>query len=171
MKKLLWLDLEMTGLNVDKEYIIEAAGIVTDSQFNSQGQFHFVVKAPDSVLEQMDEWNKKHHGESGLLNKVPQGMTPAEVEQQILKFIGNHFNEPVVLAGNSIGQDRLFIRKHWPLFEEKLHYRMLDVTSFKIVFELLKKPKFQKQNKHQALEDILESIAELKYYLKSMNFS
>lgn len=164
--KLLWIDLEMTGLNVEKEVVIEVAALISDLQLKPIEQYHAIVKQPQRYLEAMDEWNKKHHGESGLTQLVPTGKSPEQVEDDLLKLIETHFkDERPMLAGNSIAQDRLFIDKYFVRFAQKLHYRMLDVSSWKIVFNNFYNLKYEKKNTHRAVEDILESMAELKFYL------
>ncbi len=163
---LFWLDMEMTGLDVEKEVPIEVAAIITDWQFNPLAQYHAVIRQPEKYLLAMDDWNQKHHKESGLLDLIPNGKDPRVVDQDLADLAKQYFpDERVLLAGNSIGQDRLFIKKYMPLFEATLHYRMLDVTSFKVVFNGLYGKKFKKNDVHRALEDIQESIGELKYYL------
>ena len=169
MQKLFWVDLEMTGLNVETEVIIEVAAIVTDLDFTELACFETAVKQPQSYLDNMDAWNTEHHGASGLTAKVPQGMPPESVEDELIKLIQTHFPDPKdrpVLAGNSIGQDRVFINKHMPRLAALLHYRMLDVSSWKIIFNNKYNFKHDKQGKHRALDDIRESISELKAYLK-----
>ena len=164
--RLLWLDMEMTGLDVDKEVPIEVACIVTDWKWNSLGTYHAVFNQPQKYIDAMDEWNTKHHGASGLTAMIPGGTDPSVVDQQVAKFIGEHFGfNRAILAGNSINQDRLFIRKYMPLTEAALHYRMLDVTSWKVVFNELFNRKFKKKEAHRAVDDIQESIEEFKYYL------
>ncbi|MDZ4677774.1 MAG: oligoribonuclease, partial [Oligoflexia bacterium] len=109
MTKLFWIDLEMTGLDVEKEVVIEAAVIITDLEFKKLGEYHAVVKQDQKYLDAMDAWNKKHHTESGLVESIPSGKDPEVVENDLLKLLDNHFpGERAVLAGNSIGQDRLF---------------------------------------------------------------
>ncbi len=118
----------------------------------------------------MDDWNKKHHSESGLVAKVPQGKEPNEVQSDLSQLVSEFFkdkkNKPII-AGNSIAQDRLFINKYLPDFAQLLHYRTLDVTSWKIIFNT-RNIEFKKQNKHRALDDIRESIAELKFYMSHL---
>lgn len=169
---LYWLDLEMTGLDVNKEVIIEAACIVTDLNFKELESFETVVKQPQSYLDGMDAWNTEHHGKSGLTAKVPTGMEPDAVEFRLISMIDRHFPESKtnpklrpILAGNSIAQDRLFIDKHMPQLAARLHYRMLDVSSWKIMFNNKFDRVYKKQNAHRALDDIRESIGELRYYL------
>ncbi len=165
MNKLLWVDLEMTGLDVEKEVIIEAACVVTDLNFTSLTTYHAIVKQPQEFLDRMDEWNTTHHKASGLTEKVPQGRDPELVEDDLLKIVNSHFpGERAILAGNSIGQDRLFLNKYFKKLSERLHYRTLDVTSWKIIFNDKYKLKYEKKNAHRALDDVLESIEELKFY-------
>lgn len=172
IQKLLWLDMEMTGLEVNKEVIIEVACIVTDLNFKELETFETVVKQPQHYLDNMDAWNTEHHGKSGLTAKVPTGMEPSAVEFRLLAMIDRHFPEAdkdkkfkPILAGNSIMQDRLFIDKYFPKVADKLHYRMLDVSSWKIIFNNKLDLMYKKQNAHRALDDIRESIGELRYYL------
>ncbi|MBT4762397.1 MAG: oligoribonuclease [Bdellovibrionaceae bacterium] len=164
--KLLWLDLEMTGLDVDKEVIIEVAAIVTDYNFMTLDRYHSVVMQPQKYLDGMDEWNTKHHGMSGLTQKVPNGKPPEQVEQELSDLIKRNFtDEPATLAGNSIGQDRFFLKVHFKAVEKLLHYRMLDVSSWKIIFKEKFHFQFEKSNNHRALDDIQESIDELRCYI------
>ena len=154
MDKLLWIDLEMTGLDVEREVIIEVAAIVTDLDFNEIETYHAVVKQPQEYLDRMDDWNKQHHGASGLTALVPNGREPHLVEEDLIKLVEKHFTEPAVIAGNSINQDRLFLNKYFKRFSEKLHYRMLDVTAWKVIFNSKFGIKYDKQNRHRAIEDI-----------------
>lgn len=160
--------MEMTGLNPDVNEIIEAAVIVTDSELNiiEEGP-NLVLHQNQSVFETMDEWNKSHHTKSGLWEKVVAStLSVGEAESKILDFLKPHFNRNTgILAGNSIWQDRRFICKYMPNLDSYLHYRMLDVSSIKIAANYwLKFPEFKKENSHRALDDIKESIAELKHY-------
>ena len=167
--KFFWLDLEMTGLDVDKEVIIEVAAIVTDNKLEALETYHSIVKQPQEYIDRMDDWNKKTHGESGLTALIPTGQDPANVENDLLKLVEKHFTpkDRIILAGNSIGQDRLFVNKYFKRFAERLHYRMLDVTSFKIVFNNMFQISYaKKQTKHRAIDDVQESINELKKYLE-----
>lgn len=165
--KLFWIDLEMTGLEVEREVIIECAAIITDLNFRILDQFEAVVRQPQFYLDRMDDWNRKHHRESGLTAKVPHGLPPDEVEGQLMSMVLKHWdrNDRPILAGNSIAQDRLFIDKYWPGFSALLHYRAVDVSSWKVLFNNKYNRKYQKNNAHRALGDIRESIAELEYYL------
>ena len=167
MQKLLWLDMEMTGLDVNKEVPIEIAAIVTNIEFKELETYHAVIKQPQEFLDRMDDWNKTHHGNSGLTAQIPLGTEPSLVETQLIQLIDRHYHgERPVLAGNSIGQDRLFINKYFPKLAAKLHYRMLDVTSWKIMMNAKYGVKFEKKNTHRAVDDIRESIAEMVHYLQ-----
>ncbi|MCB0407134.1 MAG: oligoribonuclease [Bdellovibrionales bacterium] len=167
MEKLFWLDMEMTGLDVEQEVPIEIAVIVTDKSLNELGSYHAVINQPSEYLDNMDEWNQTHHEASGLLAKIPNGKLPHTVEAELIDFVSRHFGEEkVILAGNTIGQDRLFINKYFKRLADFLHYRQLDVTSWKLIFNNLYNIKFEKETNHRALDDVRESIEELKYYLQ-----
>lgn len=170
LDRLLWIDLEMTGLDVNKEVIIECAAVVTDLNLNPLETYEQVVQQAKIYLDNMDDWNKQHHGRSGLTNKVPYGKAPHLVEEDLLQLIDRHWigeeDRRAIICGNSIAQDRLFITKYWPMLEKKLHYRMMDVSSWKLMFYQKFNVKFDKSEKHRALEDIMESINELKHYLQ-----
>lgn len=167
-EKFFWIDLEMSGLNPDTEVIIEVAALITDLNFNEIDTYETVVRQDQKYIQNMDAWNKKHHGDSGLIEKIPFGKEPTLVENDLIALIKTHFldpNDKPILCGNSIAQDRLFINKYWPNLNRLLHYRMLDVTSWKIIFQNKFKQEFKKTGKHRALDDIRESINELKFYL------
>ena len=165
ISKFLWLDMEMTGLDPEKEAIIEVAAIVTDNQFEELDFYHQVIKQHKDYLEKMDKWNTKQHKKSGLYELVPNGISQEHMEKDLIGLTNKHFKEgKVILAGNSIYQDRLFIKKYLPALESKLHYRMLDISAWKIIFAN-KNIIFKKENKHRAVDDIRESIKELKTYL------
>lgn len=167
---LVWMDLEMTGLNPFTDVIIEIATIVTDSDLNvlEQGPV-LAIHQPDGILEAMDEWNRRTHGGSGLVERIrASSLTVQQAEAQTLEFIRRlvpRHKSP--LCGNSICQDRRFLARLMPELEGWLHYRNLDVSTLK---ELARRWRpeicagFTKRNTHRALDDILESIAELKYY-------
>lgn len=164
---LLWLDMEMTGLDVEKEVPIEVACIVTDWQFQTLTHYHAIIRQPQEYLDRMDPWNTQHHRESGLTDQVPHGKSPGAVEQELCQLVSLHFGQDrVILAGNSIGQDRLFINKYFPQLASMLHYRMLDVSAWKIVYNSHFGLKFSKKQAHRALDDVQESIDELKFYLQ-----
>ena len=164
--KLLWLDMEMTGLDVEREVPIEVAAIITDYQFNPLDQYHAVIRQPQSYLDAMDDWNQRQHRATGLYDQIPSGKNADLVDEELSQLIQKHFiSEKAILCGNSIGQDRLFIRKYMPKTEATLHYRMVDVSSWKVIFNELFDQKMKKKAPHRALDDILESIAELQFYM------
>jgi oligoribonuclease len=167
MKHFFWVDLEMTGLDESKDSILEVAAVVTDLELTPVREFHRVVYQPASVLEGMNDWCKKTHGESGLTAAVPTGTPLATVEKELLTLVDEFFpaKERVVLCGNSVGNDKRFIDRHLPLFAKRLHYRLIDVSSFKEIFREKYRVGFQKANAHRAVDDIHESIRELKHYL------
>ncbi len=166
---LLWLDLEMTGLDVEKERIIEVAAIVTDWNFQELDTYETVVYQDQKFLDAMDDWCKEHHGDSGLTASVPHGKKQDQVEEELIKVCEKNFTEPVTLAGNSIGQDRKFLQKYMPEFCKKLHYRMLDVSAWKIVLHQKYNIRFEKMSRHRALDDIRDSIEELKFYMSFLD--
>lgn len=158
--------MEMTGLNVDTEVIIEVAAVVTDLELNPLHNYHAVVNQPHHYLDAMDDWNQKHHKESGLLTMIPKGKKPEAVERELIELVAEFFkDERAIIAGNSIAQDRLFIDRYMPNLAKKLHYRMLDVSSWKILLKERFGVVYEKKNAHRAVDDIMESISELKYYL------
>lgn len=165
-KKFFWIDMEMTGLDERIDSILEVAVIITDLQFNPVETYHRIVYQPAEVLAGMNAWCQKAHKESGLVAKVPGGTPLEQVERDLVGLIEEHFGkEEVVLAGNSVGNDRRFVDKYLPLVAGKLHYRLIDVSSFKEVFREKYGIKFDKISTHRALADIQESINELKMYL------
>ena len=169
-KKLLWLDLEMTGLDEKTDHILEVAAIVTDAELNPLDQKHYIVYQSPEILENMNDWCKTHHKKSGLTALIPAGLPLAEVEKDLVEWTESHFGKKhgkdgAVLAGNSIHSDRRFVDSHMPLFANTLHYRMVDVSSFKEVFRERYGLKHEKKNAHRAIGDLHESIAELNYYL------
>lgn len=169
-ENLVWIDLEMTGLEPDVDRIIEIATIITDAHLNilAEGPV-LAVHQPDSVLAQMDEWCTNTHGASGLTQRVKDSqISEAEAERQTIEFIANYVDKGVSpLCGNSIGQDRRFLVKYMKDLEAFFHYRNLDVSTVK---ELAKRWKpevassFKKKGVHLALDDIRESIGELQHY-------
>ncbi len=166
--KLLWVDLEMTGLNPVKDVILEISTIITDFDFKQLASYEAVVKQSNEALESMNEWAAKQHLSSGLTEKVrQQGRLETEVEHELVELIRAQFGaEPAVLAGNSVHFDRMFIKQWWPEVEALLHYRMLDVSSFKVLLQGKFNLTYDKPEVHRATADIEASIAELKYYLK-----
>lgn len=169
--KLLWVDLEMTGLNPATDRILEVAAIVTDFEFNIIDTYESVIFQPPEVMATINEWSRTAHTASGLLTKVQTAPGEQQVVTEFMQFIGKNFgSDPAILAGNSIHQDRRFIRKWWPQIDALLHYRMLDVSSFKIVMQAKYGKEFSKKESHRALDDIKESIAELRFYLETLQF-
>lgn len=166
-KKLFWVDLEMTGLDDAKDSILEAAVVITDLDFKPLETCHHIVFQPPEVLSSMNDWCKKTHGESGLTAAVPQGTPLLEVEKEWIALVRNQFStqERIVLAGNSIGNDRRFIDHYMPEFAKLLHYRMIDVSSYKEIFKDKYNLAFKKKDAHRAVDDIHESIRELEFYL------
>lgn len=168
--KLLWIDLEMTGLEVKKDVIIEVACEVTDFDFKTLASYEAIIKHPDHILDNMNEWSKVQHQASGLTERIKaEGREESEVVHELVGFIKAQFgDEPAVLAGNSIHNDRNFIKQYWPLVDDLLHYRMLDVTSLKILMEAKYNIRFSKKEVHRAFDDIQASIAELQYYIEAL---
>lgn len=164
--RLLWVDMEMTGLDVRKEVILEVAALVTNFDLMVLDRFEAVLEQPQHYLDAMDEWNQTHHRDSGLLERVKMGLPPERVESDLVGFVEKNFGrERAILAGNSISQDRLFIDKYMPRLADKLHYRMVDVSSFKVYFQGKWDLKYKKRNAHRAIDDIFESLDEFRYYL------
>jgi len=168
--RLIWIDLEMTGLKPDADRIIEVALVITDLALETGAQAPvFVVHQDDAALDAMDSWNKSTHGRSGLIDKVKaSSMTEGDVERAALDFLREHIPAKASpMCGNTICQDRRFLARFMPALEDWFHYRNLDVSTLK---ELVRrwKPELMKgipkEGKHEALADILESIAELRYY-------
>lgn len=170
--RLLWVDLEMTGLDPTRDKILEVAAIVTDWDFNELGSYDAVIHQPDSVLDNMNEWCVQQHGASGLTERVKNSrLSEQEAETQLIEFAKSHCGEDakILLCGNSIHMDRRFLEQQWKEFDQLLHYRMLDVSAWKVVFEGKYKKRFVKPEEHRALADIRGSIMELKYYLGKVN--
>ncbi len=169
-QNLIWIDLEMTGLDPETDVIIEMATIVTDSELNVLAEGPVIaVHQSDERLAAMDEWNTRTHGESGLTQRVRDSkISQAEAEAQTIAFLEKWVPKgKSPICGNSIGQDRRFLYKYMPALEAYFHYRYLDVSTLKILAERWApgvKEGFVKTGTHQALDDIRESIAELKYY-------
>lgn len=164
--KLFWLDMEMSGLEVETCKILEVACVVTDMDLNVLDEYEEIVFQPKEVLDAMDEWCTNTHGKSGLTKAVATGTPLAEVEKRMIAFVEKNFGStPAVLAGNSIWQDRKFVDAYLPNFAKRLHYRMVDVSSFKEILKAKHNVHFKKQDSHRAKTDIYESIGELKHYL------
>lgn len=170
---LVWMDLEMTGLDPERERIIEIATIITDGQLNivAEGP-ELVIHQSEALLSSMDAWNKEHHGSSGLTGRVRAStVSEADAEAETLAFVAAHTGARTApLAGNSIHQDRRFLVKYMPALEAHLHYRNVDVSTVKELvrrwYPEVHKRAPKKKETHRALDDIRESLAELAYYRK-----
>lgn len=171
-KNLVWLDMEMTGLNPDTDRIIEVAMIITDSDLNILAQSEvLVIHQPDSIINHMDKWNTSTHTRTGLIDKVRAStLTEAEAEEKLLAFISEWVPEKASpMCGNSIHQDRRFMVRYMPKLEAYFHYRNLDVSTLKELAKRWNPPVakgISKKGAHQALDDIKESIEEMAYYRK-----
>ena len=169
--RLVWIDCEMTGLDLEQDALIEIACVVTDSSLDVLDEgIDLVIKPPPEALDQMEDVVREMHTASGLLSELAAGVTLAEAQEQVLGYVRKHISEPrrVPLAGNSIATDRVFIARDMPELDAFLHYRMVDVSSIK---ELARRwyPRAYfasppKHGGHRALADITESIQELRYY-------
>lgn len=167
--KYLWIDLEMTGLDPAKDKILEVAAIGTDVDLNEIARFEAVVKVPAELMKERmvgEFWDNHSDARDALIAQNDSGKPIAEVEDRLLDFLDQYFTkQDIYLAGNSIHQDRKFIEREMPRLNARLHYRMLDVSAWKVYFEHARSTKFVKPEAHRALSDIEGSIAELKYYL------
>lgn len=171
--KVLWIDLEMTGLDPVEDRILEVAAIATDWDFHEIATYVAVKKVGPALMKKRmtgEFWEKFPEVKAALTTQNETGKNGRTVENELLVFIDEHFaiDQPVLLAGNSIHQDRKFIANEWPRLDKRLHYRMLDVSAWKVVFEGKYGKKFAKPEEHRALEDIRGSIMELKYYLSKV---
>ena len=169
---LLWVDLEMTGLSPTEDRILEVAAIATDWEMNEIATYTAVVKVDDALIKKRmvgEFWEKNKASYDALVAQNADGRPSAEVEQDLLKFVEENFGDTVYLAGNSIHQDRRFIENEWPELNAKLHYRMLDVSAWKIYFENARGDRFIKPDNHRALDDIRGSMEELKWYLRKIS--
>ena len=166
--KLLWIDLEMTGLDPAKDRILEVAAITTDMKLEKIARFEAVVKVDDTLIKKRmvgEFWEKYADTRDALMAQNANGEPISEVEAKLIEFLDKYFGDEVYLAGNSIHQDRKFIEREMPKLNQRLHYRMLDVSAWKIYFENALHKKFIKPENHRALDDITGSIEELKWYL------
>lgn len=172
---LVWIDCEMTGLNSQQDELCEIAIVITDSELNPvDNGFSVVIKPSESAISGMSDFVRNMHHESGLLSELEAGIDVASAEQQCLAYLAEHLGEErtAPLAGNSVGTDRMFLFKYMPDLEQRLHYRNVDVSSLKelarrwyprVYFQLPKK-----NGNHRALHDILDSIAELRFYREAI---
>jgi len=174
--RLIWIDLEMTGLDPEKDSILEIATVVTDYELQliAEGP-NIAINQPEEIILSMDKWNKTHHQESGLLDRVRASSCDCQsAAQKTLNFISTYCKKKESpLCGNSVWHDRQFLRRHMPGLEEFFHYRNIDVSTIK---ELARRwypsiPSFNKQEAHVALKDIKDSIDELRYYRKKIFLS
>ena len=169
--RLIWVDLEMSGLDAERERILEVAVLVTNADLRvvAEGP-NLVVNQPDSVLDAMDSWNAEHHFASGLTARVrASSISEKQAEEQLLAFVSLHcMPRKCALAGNTVHQDRKFLERYMPAFERFLHYRNVDVSTLKELvrrwYPHVYKATPPKGNAHRALEDIYESLRELSYY-------
>ncbi len=172
--KLLWVDLEMTGLDAEKDVILEVAVEITDFNFKTLESYEARIKQDrDTVVSRMQAniwWRDYPENRDDFVNKLDEGKLQSVVEQELIALVAKHFgDEPAILAGNSIHNDRNFLKYWMPGLDLKLHYRMLDVSAFKILMQGKYGVGFEKPEIHRAFEDIQASIAELQHYLEWFN--
>ena len=170
LNQLVWVDLEMTGLDPERDQIIETALLLTDKDLNITARGpNTIIHCPSETLRAMDGWNRKHHRQSGLWDAALASTTSLSTAEALtVNFLKQHCqSDKLILAGNSIWQDRRFIIKHMPALNKLLHYRMIDVSSIKQLNALWyphRKHEAKKSHTHRAMTDIEESIAELRFY-------
>lgn len=173
--KLLWVDLEMTGLDPLKDVIIEVGAEITDFEFKTLADYEAMIQQPkEIVLNRIENnpqnkawWDQYPENKADFINNLDKGKPSFQAEQDLIELIEKHFgDEPAILAGNSIHNDRAFIKQWWPNLDKKLHYRMLDVSSYKILMQAKYGVEFEKKGAHRAFDDIQASIAELQHYLE-----
>lgn len=172
-ERILWVDLEMTGLDPVEDRILEVGAIVTDWDFKEIARFEAVKKVGPNLMKKRmvgEFWDEFSDVRDALMAQNENGKNGRTVENELLAFIDEHIGTEgkVLLAGNSIHQDRRFIANEWKRLDERLHYRMLDVSAWKVVFEGKYRKKFAKPEAHRAIDDIRGSIEELQYYLKKV---
>lgn len=166
--KLLWIDLEMTGLDPKKDKILEVAAIATNMKLEEIAKYEAVVKVSPRLMKSRmigEFWEKNSKSRDALIEQNETGKPIEEVERELIEFLNQNFGKEIYLAGNSIHQDRKFIENEMPELNKRFHYRMLDVSAWKIYFENALNKKFVKPENHRALDDINGSIEELKWYL------
>ena len=167
----IWIDLEMTGLDPDKEKIIEIATLITDSDLNviSEGP-NLIISQPKEVLDEMDDWNQNQHGSTGLIDEVMKSdITEQVAEIETLEFVSKYVGEKASpMCGNTVSHDRRFLSKYMPRLEAYFNYRHIDVSSFKEVAVrwMNEAQTYEKKGSHRALGDIKESVEELRFYKK-----
>lgn len=169
--KLLWIDLEMTGLDPQQDVILEVAAEITDFDFKTLANYEAIVRQPrEIVVDRMQKntwWADFPENRDEFVQKLDNGKPSEQVEAELIQLIEQHFgSEPALLAGNSIHNDRNFIKKWWPQLDLKLHYRMLDVSAWKMLMQAKYGVQFEKKEVHRAFDDIQASIAELQHYLE-----
>lgn len=166
-----WIDCEMTGLDVFSDRLLEVCALITDKNFDIIDQSpEYVIYQPQAILDQMDDWNQKQHRASGLYPLVQQSRYSAkQVDNLLSKWLSSHVKpQTAPLCGNSIHQDRIFLKRYLPSFEALLHYRHIDVSTLKELFRYkLSQPYEKSHSAHRARSDIYESLEELKFYLKN----
>lgn len=168
--RLLWIDLEMTGLDPERCRIIEVGVIITDYECNEIATYETVIHQPEEVLNSADVWVEDNMSEL-LAQSAKSQVSEEEAITKLAELIDKHFKDAAILSGNSIHQDRRFIRKWWSDIEERLHYRMLDVSSWKVYMSGRYDIEFRKKEEHRALADIRGSIEELQYYMGKLKSS
>jgi len=169
--KLLWVDLEMTGLDPLEDVILEVAAEVTDFEFKTLASYEAIIRQPkDLVVERMQKnkwWAEFPANRDEFVSKLDSGKASEQVEQELIHLVEEQFGEePALLAGNSIHNDRNFIKQWWPQLDLRLHYRMLDVSAWKVLMQAKYGVEFEKKEVHRAFDDIQASIAELQHYLE-----
>jgi oligoribonuclease len=169
--KLLWVDLEMTGLDPKEDVILEIAAEITDFDFTTLASYEAMVKQPkELVIDRMQKntwWADFPTNRDEFIRKMDSGKPSEQVQEELISLLEQQFgDEPAILAGNSIHNDRNFIKQWWPELDLKLHYRMLDVSSWKVFMQAKYGLEFEKKEVHRAFDDIQASIAELQYYLE-----
>lgn len=177
-KNILWIDLEMTGLDPIEDRILEVGAIITDWKFNEIATYEAAIKVGPRLVERRMYkgaaaafWESVPEVRDALIKQnLEAGRSGRTIENELLALLDEHFeaDASIILAGNSIHMDRRFIEREWTRLNDRLHYRMLDVSSWKIVFEHKFKKKFAKREAHRALDDIRGSIEELQYYMKKV---